>query len=95
MNVGYKHTSYNYKFFNCSWTMIHVQYQKVHFFFKSTAQENFLATGLHTKHIPEVLSVIKPHKITYVYKVNYVYFINILHHNTGRHFKLNFSATIP
>ena len=44
MNVGYKHTPYNYKFCNCSWTVLH--YQKVHFFFKSTAQQNFLATGL-------------------------------------------------
>ena len=44
MNVGYKHTPYNYKFFNCSRTVL--QYQKVHFFFKSTAQQNFLATGL-------------------------------------------------
>ena len=42
MNVGYKHTPYNYKFFNCSGTVL--QYQKVHFFFKSTAQQNFLAT---------------------------------------------------
>ena len=46
MNMGYKHTPYNYKFVNCSWTVIHVQYQKVHFFFKSTARENFLAMGL-------------------------------------------------
>ena len=46
MNVGYKHTPYNYKFCNCSWTVLY--YQKVHFFFKSTAQQNFLATGLHT-----------------------------------------------
>ena len=37
MNVGYK--PYNYKFFNCSGTVL--QYQKVHFFFKSTAQQNF------------------------------------------------------
>ena len=44
MNVGYKHAPYNYKFFNCSWTVLH--YQKVHFFFKSTAQQNFLAMGL-------------------------------------------------
>ena len=44
MNVGYQHTPYNYKFFNCSWTVL--QYQKVHFFFKSTALQNFLATGL-------------------------------------------------
>ena len=43
MNVGYKHTPYNYKC-NCSWTVLH--YQKVHFFFKSTAQQNFLAMGL-------------------------------------------------
>ena len=48
MNVGYKHTPYNYKFFNCSGTVL--QYQKVHFFFKSTAQQNFLAMRLH---IPE------------------------------------------
>ena len=44
MNVDYKHTPYNYKFFNCS--EIVLQYQKVHFFFKSIAQQNFLATGL-------------------------------------------------
>ena len=44
MNVGYKRTPYNYKFCNCSWTVLH--YQKVHFFLKSTAQQNFLATGL-------------------------------------------------
>ena len=45
MNVGYKHTPYNYKFCNCSWTVLHNQ--KVHFFIKSTAQQNFLATGLN------------------------------------------------
>ena len=45
MNVGYKPTPYKYKLFNSSGTVL--QYQKVHFFFKSTAQQNFLATGLY------------------------------------------------
>ena len=57
MNVGCKHTPYNYKFCNCSWTVLH--YQKVHFFFKSTAQQNFLATGLNTAHILKYLDDIK------------------------------------
>ena len=52
MNVGYKHTPYNYKFFNCSWTVIHV-YEKVHFLSKALPR----ATGL--KYVANKVSPIK------------------------------------
>ena len=39
VNVGYKHTPYNYKFFNYSWTIL--QYQKVHFFFSKALLAKF------------------------------------------------------
>ena len=65
MNVGYKHTPYNYKFCNYSWTVLH--YQKVHFFFKSTAQQNFLATGLHLIKLASVFVPYKPHILVYMY----------------------------